>query len=402
MKVPFPLFAALPVTLLDVLSVGHTIERAVESQTKLHRQWGSRDRRFFNETIYELIRHYRKYWVLAGIARDQYDQTSALNIQNMQKLLMAYFEFHFPELKTPYPQELSKVDVKLTPAEETSFPDWLYDLGMTETHPERWPCLAKTLNQPANVYLRTNTLKTSRRELIKKLQAEDLEVESINDSHVAIHLKVRKNILKTNSYLSGEFEVQDLSSQKVAELLAPKPGEKIVDACAGGGGKSLHLASLMENQGKLLSMDIHQKKLDNLQERVRRAGVNIIETRLIDSPKVITKIEKTADALLLDVPCTGSGVIRRNPSSKWSLKQKDWIQLLETQSQILHNYSAIVKPGGRMVYATCSLFSSENEKAVSQFLNQHSDWTVESQNTIWPDQQEGDGFFMTKLNRMSR
>ena len=179
--------------------------------------------------------------------------------------------------------------------------------------------------------------------------------------------------------------------------LAPKPGERIVDACAGAGGKSLHLAALMKNKGRVISMDIHETKLAELRKRAVRAGADIIETRWIDSNKVIKRLNNSIDRVLLDVPCTGLGVLRRNPDAKWKLKPENLLELLKTQHFILENYSKMLKTGGTLVYSTCSILPDENENQVKTFLRENPSWNLESEQLLLPDVSDYDGFYIAKL-----
>ena len=172
--------------------------------------------------------------------------------------------------------------------------------------------------------------------------------------------------------------MQDLGSQKIGPFLKIEPGQRVIDACAGAGGKSLHLACLMKNKGKIIALDIYDRKLDELRTRAKRNGVDIIETRLIENTKVIKRLEKAADRVLLDVPCSGLGVLRRNPDKKWKVNGADIDRLTELQWQILTGYSDMTKPGGYLVYATCSLLPSENERQVQRFMSERgTDWELE-------------------------
>jgi 16S rRNA (cytosine967-C5)-methyltransferase len=174
---------------------------------------------------------------------------------------------------------------------------------------------------------------------------------------------------------------------------------RVIDACAGGGGKTLHLAALTQNKGKIVAMDTEGWKLEELMKRAKRAGASNIETRVIDSAKVIKRLEGTADRLLLDVPCSGLGVIRRNPDAKWKLSLEFVEKVKTLQQKILTEYSTMVKPGGKMVYSTCSLLPSENEKQVEQFLEGNGKtFTLITSKTILPSQ-GFDGFFMALLQR---
>ncbi|MDX1315124.1 MAG: class I SAM-dependent methyltransferase, partial [Eudoraea sp.] len=206
---------------------------------------------------------------------------------------------------------------------------------------------------------------------------------------------------KTPFFKKGWFEVQDASSQLVAPFLQVEPGQMIVDACAGAGGKSLHLAVLMENKGQLLALDIYDYKLKQLKLRARRNGVHNLEPRLIQNTKVIKRLHKRADRVLIDAPCTGLGVLRRNPDAKWKLNPEFLERVTDTQSKLLEEYSRMVKPGGKMVYATCSILPQENEEQMRKFLQKESgsDWVLEEERHCSPASDGFDGFYMARLSR---
>ena len=179
-------------------------------------------------------------------------------------------------------------------------------------------------------------------------------MEPIKGYASALRLPERANVFQTEAFKKGYFEVQDASSQLVAEILDVKPGQRVVDTCAGAGGKSLHLAALMENKGQLISMDIYGSKLNELKRRARRNGAHNIDTREITSTKVFKKLYGTADRVLIDAPCTGLGVLRRNPDSKWKMQPEFLEKITKTQYEIIRSYSKIVKPGGCLLYTSPS------------------------------------------------
>jgi len=189
--------------------------------------------------------------------------------------------------------------------------------------------------------------------------------------------------------------MQDLGSQYIAALLNPSPDTLTIDACAGAGGKTLHLAQLMKNKGKIISMDVVGKKLKELEKRAIRNDISIVKTELI-SNSTISDYASTADFLLLDVPCSGIGVLKRNPDDKWKLSSSRIQELAQIQEDILTRYSIMLKPGGTMVYATCSILPVENEHQVNKFLQNHPSYQLQEQKTILPSD-GGDGFFMAKL-----
>ena len=212
-------------------------------------------------------------------------------------------------------------------------------------------------------------------------------------------MKERANVFITDAFKNGWFEVQDASSQKVAEVLNPKPGMRVIDACAGAGGKSLHIASLMENKGQVIALDIYGNKLKELKRRARRNGAHNIEPRVIDSTKVIKKLKASADKVLIDAPCSGLGVLRRNPDAKWKLQPEFLEKIKNTQQEILSSYSSMVKPGGQLVYATCSILPSENSEQVSTFLSSEAgkDFSLVKEEKIYASKSGFDGFYIALL-----
>jgi 16S rRNA (cytosine967-C5)-methyltransferase len=280
-----------------------------------------------------------------------------------------------------------------------SIPDWLDEIAIKELGEYNWANEIAALNKQASVVLRTNTLKTTKENLQKKLASEGIETVTIKGYTDALKLVERANVFRTKCFKDGLFEVQDASSQLVAALLDVKPGMRVIDTCAGAGGKTLHLASLMENKGQIIASDIYESKLKKLKIRTRRAGAFNITTKVIDSSKVIKKMKNTADRVLIDAPCSGIGVLKRNPDSKWKLQPEFIENIKKTQAEILENYSKLVKVGGQLVYATCSILPSENEKQVVAFLKNHSEFEFVKENKISAYKSGFDGFYMALLKR---
>ena len=215
-------------------------------------------------------------------------------------------------------------------------------------------------------------------------------------------LDERRNIFRNELFLEGHFEVQDAGSQCIADFTKAEPGMRVIDACAGAGGKTLALAAKMKNKGKIVSMDVEKNKLDELMRRARRAGAGIIEPRVIESSKTIKRLKDSADCLLLDVPCSGLGTMRRNPDLKWKLKESFLKEVKEKQKNILQQYSQMVKPGGKMVYATCSILPSENENQVALFLKNNPGFKLEEEHAILPSQHNSDGFYMARMVKSAK
>jgi len=400
----------------DIFVGGFYADKVLERQFKLNRKLGSRDRKFLAETTYEIVR-----WlglidgVIKKLALQLFDDAQTLNQARLlvYKLLFDQVDlsasntdvFSSPKLwdfkRGLRGMTLEDASRDLKPWERLAFPQWLYEkLGGSAKE-----SLLRALNEPAPVCLRANRLKTTREEAQKRLGSEDIPSHFSKISEDALILNERKNIFTTQAFKDGLIEVQDEGSQRIAPFLDVAPGQRVVDTCAGGGGKTLHLAALMQNKGSLVAMDVHDKKLEQLKLRARRAGVSNLRIQLIDSTKVIKRAAESFDRVLLDVPCSGTGVIRRNPDTKWKLRAEDIENLKQVQLEILSSYSKMTKKGGKLVYATCSLLREENMEVVEKFLSgagRNSGWCPDTEPLVLtPDKDGCDGFFAIRLERKS-
>ena len=386
----------------DIFNEGVYADKAVERALQRDKRWGARDRKFVAETIYDIVRWIRLYaeicevkvpfnednlwrlftvWcVLRGIPLPDWNQIGNVSVQRIKGKF----------------KELSKIRKY-----RESIPDWLDELGVRELGEALWTKEIAALNKQADVVLRTNTLNVTKDVLQRKLKAETIETEIIPSYTDALKLVKRANVFTTETFKQGLFEVQDASSQLVAAYLDVLPGMKVVDACAGAGGKTLHLASLMQNKGQIIAMDIYESKLKKLKIRARRNKAYNIDLRVIDSTKVIKKLHEKADRVLIDAPCSGLGVLKRNPDSKWKL-QPDFIEeIKQTQQEVLQNYSKMVKSGGKMVYATCSILPTENRQQIDFFLRSEAgqSFTFVKENNVFAHQSGFDGFYMALLEK---
>lgn len=375
-------------------------DKIIELQFKKNRHWGANDRRVIAEGSYDMLRWWRRLHYYLN-----WDWNRAKSEEDYWRLGLLWMKwrgFKAPNWeiseKISINDNFAEKDLIMSDADRFSLPDELFELGQSELG-AKWSLYLENLNEQASVFLRTNLLKISPMELQKRLLEEEIEAEIVSGTE-ALKLLERKNVFITKAFKEGNFEVQDLGSQEISKFVDAKPGERIIDACAGAGGKSLHLASLMKNKGKIISLDIHEWKLKELRKRARRDGVDIIECRPINDLKVIKRLYGKADKLLLDVPCSGLGVLKRNPDTKWKLTHHRITELHKIQEEILNNYSPMVRMGGELIYATCSLLPSENEAAIDRFLlSQSGKWQLLSQKNIEPKSQGSDGFFMAKLLR---
>ena len=377
-------------------------DKVLKNTLRRDKRWGSRDRGFIAETTYDIVRWKRLYATIAEV-NEPFEREDLFRIFAVWATLRG---IHLPDWHqfegTPTRRIKGRFDElsKIRKYRE-SIPDWLDDLGVKELGEKRWEKELSALNEQAQVVLRCNTLKTTLAALKDALEKQGFHTDEIKTIPNALVLKERANVFLTEEFKNGWFEVQDASSQRVALLLNPKPGERVVDACAGAGGKSLHLANLMENKGQLIGMDIYENKLKELKRRAKRNGIFNLETRLIDSTKAIKKLHEAVDKVLLDAPCTGLGVLRRNPDSKWKLEAQFLQEIHNTQQEILQSYGRMVKPGGQMVYATCSILPSENEQQVAAFLasEKGTSFKLLKEQTLFPSETGFDGFYMALLQK---
>ncbi len=378
-------------------------DKVIESQLRTHKKWGARDRHFVAETTYEVVRWWRYLWTVSQM-KTSLDRANLLTICGVWLKLQRGIELpSWPEWNRPLIEEICQRAAKqrLNRAERESIPDWFDRVGSEELG-ELWEKVLPHLNEQAPVVLRTNRLKVTRDQLLLALKEEGIEASPAVDLEDGVILKGRANVFRLKIFHEGWFEVQDGASQQIAPLLGVGPGMRVIDGCAGAGGKSLHLAAIMENRGKLIALDINERKLEQLKIRKARAGVDMIECRWIDSTKKIKRLESSADALLLDVPCSGSGVLRRNPDSKWKLSRERFLELHKIQREILDSYCKMVRVGGKLVYATCSIFPSENGDQVRDFLKRNdSKWALEKELILFPEGAESyDGFYGALLHRL--
>lgn len=357
---------------LQINNDGLYADKVIERLLKRDKRWGSKDRAFIAETLYELVRYKRLYTEIA-------QEKAPFTVQSARRVFAVWAvlrgitlpEWYFEG--TPERRIKGRFDaLSRERAVRESVPDWLDALGEKELGETLWEAELHALNEQAQVVLRVNTLKTDREALRAQLLKEGYETEPLKDLADALKLKKRANLFLSEAFKQGLFELQDASSQRVAPLLlgdwtTAQGSLKVADCCAGAGGKTLHLAALMGGKGKIVAMDIYPQKLDELARRAKRNGAFNIETRLIET-KYLKRQRGSFDKVLIDAPCSGLGVLRRNPDTKWKLTPEFLDQIRQTQAQILEQYSQLVKDGGQLVYATCSVLPSENQQQVQRFL----------------------------------
>jgi len=375
-----------------IFEEGQYADKVIERTLKSNPKWGAKDRAFIAETTYEMVRWWRlikhlspsqdywdlfgTYWLMQGNPLPEWEEFARLQPDKIK----------------------SKYESITDPGLLESIPEWLQTLGSQELG-EKWGAEIHALNEEAEVVLRVNTLKTTRERLKNTLEANGISTYLVKGYPDALILESRQNVFRHPAFKQGWFEVQDASSQLVAAALKATSGMRVIDACAGAGGKSLHLAALMGNKGKVISLDVEEWKLQQTKLRARRNGVFILEPRVIEGSKTIKRLKESADRLLLDVPCSGLGVLRRNPDTKWKLSPESIQKVQETQQEILQTYPSMLKKGGQLVYATCSIFPSENELQVKKFLESEAgkDFELIEDRKVLAQESGFDGFYIARL-----
>ncbi len=344
-----------------------------------HPELGQHDRHVIAESIYQIVRHLRLYrhWAeAAGGALDLH--LLALGWQaDAATLALA-----FPAELVAWRDETLRQDVSaLAPALRYSLPDWMAlalqargDLPGAE-----FDQLARSLLLPAPLDLRVNLLKTTREAALAELRQLGIDAAPMRYSPWGLRVQGKPALNRSALFLDGAIEVQDEGSQLLALLLAPRRGEMVADFCAGAGGKTLALGAMMRNTGRLYAFDVAEHRLHKLRPRLARSGLSNVYPVVISHERDdrVQRLAGKLDRVLVDAPCTGTGTLRRNPDLKWRLHEADVAKLAAQQTSILNAAATLLKPGGRLVYATCSLLPAENRQIVEQFLQQRPDFALQ-------------------------
>lgn len=355
-------------------------------------KWGKRDRAFLAETVYEVARWRR---ALAFVA--DCEEISALCAAQWQRS-----GFELPSWWTHQgcpPEEMAAREQLLAAqprAVRQSVPDWLDEWAVQDMGETPWDLELTALNQRARVVLRVNTLRCDREQAREWLAQHGVDTEPVEMADNALVLP-EGQVLPKSLRADGRVEIQDAGSQCIVPLLEAQPGERVIDACSGAGGKSLQIAAVMANEGRVYAMDVDAPKLAELERRARRARAKCIVTKLI-TESTPTDFENVADRLLIDAPCSGLGTLRRQPDLKWRLRPAAMERAQKIQRELLVDYSRMLKPGGRLVYATCSILAGENRAVVDQLLAQGGFRLVEERQ-LSPARDGFDGFYAAALDK---
>ena len=334
---------------------------------------GPRERAFIAETAYAVLRRKRSLAAWIGAAPDARQLVLAALVRHGGTSLRTIEEAVAKRDAQWLADLKARPEPSLSLAEQTDLPDWLVERLGALMPEEELQALARALNQPAPLDLRVNALKAERATVLARFAQEGIAAQACLHAPQGIRLAGKPALNKHPLFLDGSLEVQDEGSQLLGHLLAPKRGEMVVDFCAGAGGKTLLLGALMRSTGRLYAFDVSDKRLAKLKPRLARSGLSNVHPAVIahENDTHVKRLAGKCDRVLVDAPCSGLGTLRRNPDLKWRQTPASVAELTAKQAGILAATAKLLKPGGRLVYATCSLLPEENERIVDAFLAAH-------------------------------
>jgi len=342
------------------------------------RRLHSSERRAVSEAVFGLIRGRRRFAFALGRPLGTEGGAELLDAWLARETTDDELDERIAKIASP----IERLGVK------HSYPDWIVARVLADHDEARAESLLSAMNDRAPLTVRCNRLKNTRDELIAALKEEGIDARAMAIAPDAVELITHTNVYGLAAFRAGRLELQDAASQIVAELCAPPPRGVVFDACAGAGGKTLALGALLENQGRLFAYDVSSKKLEELRVRAKRAGLTNV--RVVPVPEAVD----SADRVLVDAPCSGLGVFRRNPEARWRLDRDAVDALPSEQLAIVSRYAAFVAPGGRLIYATCTISRAENDEVIERFLSTHAEFSVMSAKEILGSEraaQIGDG-----------
>lgn len=404
----------------DLIKNPSPADRLLSKTFKNNRYMGGKDKKFITNTLYALLRMRNTldfYLNAASLTPNGRTRTLAytLHIQEDPTTIFTGEQYQPDELSDAEQAFVDRFeDIKqksLPEAAKLNMPEWLLPT-LKKQFGDALPTLAESLNTQAPTDVRANTLKTTREKLQTAFENEGYTSRPTPISPTGLRLTDRAPLTTLPEFRQGHFEIQDEGSQLLAQLTAPEGNQYIIDFCAGAGGKTLALAALMGNKGRILACDIHTFKLEEARRRAKRAGLNNVKTHTLlpTGDKFLKRQNNKADIVLVDAPCTGTGTWRRNPDAKWRLTETDIQEITMLQKNILERAARLVKPGGKLVYATCSLLEAENQAQADAFQKAHPHFTPQpftepflqkevTSLQLTPHQHEMDGFFIAMWER---
>lgn len=413
--------------LAEIIAMPRPADTLTSQYFRDRRFIGSKDRAAINTRLYRIMRAYHRlgWWIKKG--------GGEVNERTLVIASLIFDKEHSPlsldhsfsgEKYTPSPlteeeKELSKYlekqelnDPAVPLRERMECPEWAFE-PLQQALGDGFEKEMKAMLSRAPMDIRVNAIKATRNDVLRQMKKDGLEVEAGKLSPFAIRVEGRPQIGQYPLFKDGYFEIQDEGSQLVALVADARPGEQVVDFCAGAGGKTLAMAAAMNNKGRIVALDVLGGRLHRAKLRFRRAGLHNIETREMTSErdKFVKRHAGHFDLVLVDAPCSGTGTWRRDPDKRWRMLGPGIETLVPLQKSILESASRMVKPGGRLVYATCSLLPEENENQIERFLKEHAEFSIKPVDTslvqdtagpfmkVTPAQHDTDGFFAAVLTR---
>ncbi|HET7674817.1 MAG TPA: RsmB/NOP family class I SAM-dependent RNA methyltransferase, partial [Gammaproteobacteria bacterium] len=361
----------------DVLAFSRPADSVMSAHFRHHSDLGQRDRAFIAEAVFGVLRHLRTIDALAPDASSRRKlvaflvRFAGISVRRLAAVLSG--------TEIQWAETLKAIDIAALPlAVKAELPDWLVERLGRDRDTAGVLALGRTLQEPAPLDLRVNTLKTDRDTVLGRLASDGITAQATPYSPVGVRLAGKPAINRHPLFTEGAIEVQDEGSQLLAYLVAPRRHDLVVDFCAGAGGKTLALGALMRSRGRLYAFDTASRRLERLRPRLARSGLSNVFPHVISSEhdQRIRRLTGKIDRVLVDAPCSGLGTLRRNPDLKWRQSPQSIAELVKKQASILAAAAALVKPGGRLVYATCSLLPDENADIIAAFLNNRPEFRV--------------------------
>jgi 16S rRNA (cytosine967-C5)-methyltransferase len=378
---------ASPITRSQIDAIVHALAVVLPARTPAdvvlkhyfrdNRSLGSRDRALVADTVYSVLRRRRLLETLTPSAAPR--ELALASLVKLQGVSIGQLESLLKSSERNWLAELKARDMDALPFEvKADLPDWVLERLRRRYADSEILALARSLQHPAPLDLRVNTLKAPREAVLERLEADGTPAAATRYSPIGVRVKEKVALNKHPMFLDGAVEVQDEGSQILGLLVEPRRSDMVVDFCAGAGGKTLQLGAAMGSHGRLYAYDVSDKRLANLTPRLRRSGLSNVHPQRIDGENdtKVKRLRGKVDRVLVDAPCTGLGTLRRNPDLKSRQTEAGLAELNAKQWAILEAAAALVKPGGRLVYGTCSLLEEENEAIVERFLAAHPDFAI--------------------------
>ena len=381
--------------LISAYLQGKNPEVALNHLLTRNPRWGKRDREMLRHYFYTFLRYRNLVEALAArCAGASAAYLATVSIWLSDGVLPA-----FDERGKPFAQclEQNRQGLLQSPLYRYGIPQWLWD-NLQSVAPDRREKLLHRLNLPSRPVIRINTLKITPKEMTDLFRRKGYRF-SPGPWPEALIFEKNYRLTSTPWYRRGLFEIQDLHSQQVVKFAGVRPGQTVVDACAGAGGKTLQLAAEMNNSGTLVALDIDRQKLSELTQRARRAGVENLKYAGLPHKQIIDQWAGKADLVLADAPCSSSGTYKRKPHRKWAWGEHRFRQTLQIQAGILDDYSRLVRPGGKLIYITCSVLPAENQRQIQSFLERNNSFIFVRDLHLNPGPEVGDGFYVAELKK---